>query len=304
MLQSVLSAAIALPRRHPRRMGLWILGFGGVVFILVAQALMPAWTLLPDAFTRLPAMILLTIFLAALACEFMDSSLGMGYGTTLTPLLLLMGFEPLQVVPAVLLSELFTGMAAGLMHQRDGNVDFIRDPRARHTALRLSALGTLGALAAVWIAISVSKFVLGLCITGIVLAMGLVILATRRRQMRYRSGSIVVVGAIAAFNKGLSGGGYGPLVTAGQVVSGLPAKHAVAITSVAESLACAVGVTAYLALGKSIDWSLAAPLATGALMSVPLATLSVRRIPESALRSLVGSATLLLGLVALGKLML
>jgi len=29
----------------------------------------------------------------------------MGYGTTLTPLLLILGFEPLQIVPAVLLSD-------------------------------------------------------------------------------------------------------------------------------------------------------------------------------------------------------
>jgi len=39
----------------------------------------------------------------AFVCEFIDSSLGMGYGTSLTPILLLMGFHPLQVVPAVLL---------------------------------------------------------------------------------------------------------------------------------------------------------------------------------------------------------
>ena len=39
------------------------------------------------------------IFLAALFCEYIDSALGMGYGTTLTPLLLLAGFDPLEIVP-------------------------------------------------------------------------------------------------------------------------------------------------------------------------------------------------------------
>ena len=43
-------------------------------------------------------------FIAFLA-EYVDSTLGMGYGTTLTPVLLLMGYEPMQVVPAVLLSN-------------------------------------------------------------------------------------------------------------------------------------------------------------------------------------------------------
>jgi hypothetical protein len=145
--------------------------------------------------------------------------------------------------------------------------------------------------------------VLGLFITAIVLAMGVIILVTRERQVKYRSGSILAVGAVAAFNKGLSGGGYGPLVTAGQVVSGLPAKHAVAITSVAESLTCAVGVAAYLVAGKAIDWSLAVPLVVGAALSVPMATATILRMPEKSVRGLVGLTTVLLGAVALWKLL-
>ena len=132
--------------------------------------------------------------------------------------------------------------------------------------------------------------------------MGVVILATRRRRIPYHRGGLVAVGALAAFNKALSGGGYGPLVTAGQVVSGLPARNAVAITSLAESFTCAVGLVGYLALGKSIDLALAMPLVLGALLSVPLATRTVRRLPEERIRAGVGIATLALGGLALAKL--
>ena len=217
--------------------------------------------------------------------------------------LLLAGFEPLQIVPAVLLSELMTGLTAGVLHQRDGNVDFLNDPRARRTTLLLGSLSGIGAVLAVWKAVSISKFWLGIFITAIILSMGVIILITRKRQVPYRAGGIVVVGAVAAFNKGLSGGGYGPLVTAGQVVSGLPAKHAVAVTSVAESLTCLVGLLAYLAMGKSIAWELAVPLALGALLSVPMATLTVSRTSEASLRGVVGVVTLALGIVALLKLL-
>ncbi len=41
--------------------------------------------------------------------EHVDSSTGMGYGTTLRPMLLLLGFGPQQIVPAVLLQELISG---------------------------------------------------------------------------------------------------------------------------------------------------------------------------------------------------
>ena len=40
-----------------------------------------------------------------LVAEYIDSTLGMGYGTSLTPILLLLGYSPAQVVPAVLFSE-------------------------------------------------------------------------------------------------------------------------------------------------------------------------------------------------------
>lgn len=62
-------------------------------------------------------------------------------------------------------------------------------------------------------AVSISKFWLGLFITEISLAMGVIILLTRNRQIPCRAGGIVAVRAIATLNKGLSGGGYGPLVT-------------------------------------------------------------------------------------------
>jgi uncharacterized membrane protein YfcA len=297
-----LSLAV-LPPLSSRRTRLWLLLVSGVVGLLVTLHYMPGWNISAQATLGLPTFTVLAIFLAALACEFMDSSLGMGYGTTLTPVLLLAGFEPLQIVPAVLLSELMTGLTAGLLHQRDGNVDFLHDARARKTTMLLGSLSGIGALLAVWVAVSISKFWLGLFITAIILSMGVIILLTRNRQVPYRAGGIVTVGAVAAFNKGLSGGGYGPLVTAGQVVSGLPAKHAVAVTSVAESLTCLIGLLGYLAMGKSIAWELAMPLTLGALLSVPMATLTISRTSEASLRGVVGVVTLVLGVVALLKLL-
>lgn len=158
-------------------------------------------------------------------------------------------------------------------------------------------------MVAALVAISLSRFWFSVTIAVIVLAMGVVTLAARRRRIPYRPASIVAVGLVAAFNKGLSGGGYGPLVTAGQVVSGMPARHAVGITSIAEAFTCVVGLGAYALLTGSPDWSLAVPLAAGALLSVPIATLTVRRMPEGVIRGAVGVLTLILGLVSLAKLL-
>lgn len=286
-----------------RRVRIWAAVVLGIVLWLGLQAAVPGCRVLPDLAGQLGPGAVLAIFLAALCCEYADSSLGMGYGTTLTPLLLLGGFEPLQTVPCVLLSELVTGFCAGLMHHRDGNVDLLRDRQARTTAASLSLLSAVGAIAAVTFALHVSTLWLTAIIAIIILSMGVAILATIRRRLRYRRGHLIAVGAMAAFNKGLSGGGYGPLVTAGQVVSGISPKSAVAVTSLAEAFTCLVGLAAYVLIHERIDWMLAAPLTLGAVLSVPVATLTVRRLPEAVMRGSVGVVTCLLGIITLAKLL-
>ncbi len=288
---------------HRRRLFLWIMLVTAVAVLFIAHGAMPQWHLLPGFMDAVPANALLAVFFSALLCEYVDSSLGMGYGTTLTPLLLIAGFDPLQIVPAVLFSELLTGLTAGALHHRDGNLDLLRDLRVRRTVLLLTALSAAGAIVAAVVAVNIPKFWFSLAIVVIVLSMGLLTLATARRRIRYRAGGMVAVGLVAAFNKGLSGGGYGPLVTAGQVVSGVPAKQAVGITSVAEAFTCLVGLAAYFSLDRQLDLALATPLALGALLSVPMATVTVKRLPEGVVRGAVGIMTLVLGLVSLAKLL-
>jgi len=68
--------------------------------------------------------IIVIIVVCSFLFEYMDATLGMGYGTTLTPVFLLMGFDPIEIVPAILLSQLICGLLAGICHHCEGNVDF------------------------------------------------------------------------------------------------------------------------------------------------------------------------------------
>lgn len=285
-----------------RRIRWWMLIVLIIAVALVVQTTWPGLSLIPDFGVSMGTGIVLAVFFAALSCEYIDSSLGMGYGTTLMPLLLLVGFQPLQIVPAILLSEFITGISAGLFHHRDGNVDLLRDRKVQGTAILLSVLSIVGVLAAVILALHITTFLLTVIIGAIILSIGIVILITTRRQLKYRKSHIIAIGTIAAFNKGLSGGGYGPLVTGGQMVSGVSPKHAVAITSLTEGLTCFVGLIAYLVMGGTLYWALAIPLLLGALLSVPVATLTVSKIPETFIRGSVGIVTCLLGLLIFVKL--
>jgi len=175
----------------------------------------------------------LPIILLAFICEFIDSSLGMGYGTTLTPLLLLMGYNPLQIVPAILLSELFTGFGAAFFHHKFKNVNFKIGNSDLKVALIMGGCSVFGALIAVLLALSLPAFTVKLYIGVLVFIMGVIILATLNRSFPFSWKKIVGLGLLAAFNKGISGGGYGPVVTGGQILSGVKEKNAIGIASLA-----------------------------------------------------------------------
>ena len=254
---------------------------------------------LPFCEDSLSLTVFLCLFSAALLCEYIDSSLGMGYGTALTPLLLLLGFKPLEIVPCVLFSECLTGLSAGLMHQYDGNINFFGDRQSQKTTLLLCTLSTAGSLLAVMLALSLPDFWLKAIISTIILAAGIIIIGTRHQKFHYHSKHVAAVGLLAAFNKALSGGGYGPLVTSGQIVSGVGPKQAVAITSLTEGFTCAIGFGAYVMLKGTLDLKLITPLTLGALFSVPLSTFTVSKLSDERMRSGVGAAAVSLGLFSL-----
>lgn len=245
------------------------------------------------------------IIILAFVCEYVDSSLGMGYGTTLTPLLLIMGYNPLQIVPAILLSELFTGLSAAFFHHKFRNSNFKIGTMDLKIALVMAGCSIFGTLAAVIIALNLSKFYVKLYIGVLVFLMGVFILITLKRKYEFSWKKIVSFGLLAAFNKGISGGGYGPLVTGGQILSGVKSKNAIGITSFAEGLTCLVGVITYLSFTDHIiEWNLAPSLILGAMLSVPIGAYTVKKFKSGRLRLIVGIATLILGTATLGKLFL
>ena len=266
------------------------------------------------------------IITLAFMCEYMDSTLGMGYGTTLTPIFLLLGFGPMQIVPVILLSELASGLLAGFFHHREGNVDF--KPRTTNisliiqkikslgcvesfkqgiplhlkVALLLAACSIVGTVVAVFVAVNIPRFWLKIYIGCLVTAMGVIILVCLGMEFRFSWKKIAFLGLIASFNKGMSGGGYGPIVTGGQILSGVEGKSAVGITSLAEGLTCLVGIITYvLVKSEPLYLRLAPWVIIGAVLSVPLCAKSVKLISTHKLKLMIAVLTITLGMFTLIK---
>jgi uncharacterized membrane protein YfcA len=230
------------------------------------------------------------VVLLAFVFENLDSSAGMGFGTALSPLLLILGFDPLVVVPGLLACEAATGVTAGVMHNEFRNIEISLRPlnKAGQTLLIIAGIGSLAAIVAEVLTYYVLelpeifvKSYVGIVI--LVMAVLLVTNATRGNGRPYRPRRLLAFGAFAGVNKGVGAGGYGPVVTLGGVLSGVFEKTSVAIATLAEGIASTVGTIAFLvlvALGTSASWDLLPWLWLGAFPAAVIAPYFVHVVPS------------------------
>lgn len=257
---------------------------------------------------------LLIISLIALICEYIDSALGGGYGTILTPVLLILGFDQLLVVPTILFTEFWTGLLSAIAHHKAGNANFslkhvfVPETKKKHLLIsedvKISSLvalaGVFGGVIAAFSAISIPKLITKTYIGILVMIIGLLVLINNKWKFSWvKMGGI---GLLAAFNKGISGGGYGPLVSSGQILIDRNPKQAVAATSMSEAVVCLSALLIYFFTGEYIfNFKFVLALLTGALGSIPFAVYTVKKISIKKFQPLIGIITICLGILTLLK---
>jgi uncharacterized membrane protein YfcA len=242
------------------------------------------------------------IAILAFACEVIDSSLGMMYGTILSPVLIIIGFNPLIVVPSILLSQAVGGFVAAVFHHQLGNVYFARKSADSKAVLIITAFGIIGVAIALAVALNIPSWVVTVYIGVLVIAMGAIILSKRKFSFSWKR--LSVVGLISSFNKAMSGGGFGPVVATGQIISGVKSKNAVGITTLSEAPICIASFIGYLLFHPGFTWNLAIALLVGAGVAGTLGPYITKYLPSSRLRTIVGILAVVLGiwtLVVKGK---
>lgn len=242
--------------------------------------------------------ICLFIILLAFIMEVIDSSLGMMYGTLLSPILIGMGYDPLVVVPAILLSQAMGGIGGTLMHHKVRNADFNGLTRDTKIALAMIIPGLLVVGIGVFVALNLPKIYVKTYIGILVIVMsGLCI-----SQIRYKFAwwKHYLVGTLAAFNKALTGGGFGPVTSTGGIIGGLKAKVSIATTTLAEVCICLAAFIVYLFVAK-IDWTFVLLLSIGAIFGGIIGPYFCSKISHKLLRKIIGVFGILSGLWLLWK---
>jgi uncharacterized membrane protein YfcA len=263
------------------------------------------------------------IMALAFVCEFFDSSLGMGYGTILSPILVVLGFDPLFIVPALLISQAMGGFTASMFHARLRNASFSRNSKDLRNFLIITICGCAATIFGAIVAVSIPQIVLTTYIGALVLAMGIIVVINMRFRFSYWT--VFGVGILSAFNKSLSGGGYGPIVTSGQIIGGHTPKRSVGVTTLAEAPICIVGFLTYIVtklikqgkgafFARPVDdivksifspsllrWDLIVALIIGAMLIAPFGPRLTKAIHREKWHYVLGPIMIILGALVLIK---
>jgi uncharacterized membrane protein YfcA len=244
---------------------------------------------------------LLLVFIAFLTAV-IDIIFGMGFGLTMTPILLFLNYTPKEIVPALLLSSLVGNILSSYFNHRLGNADFSPGGHLFKLVMIIGIVGMVGSLIGAVVNTGISNFYLGLYIGSLITGSGLFLLLNKTMSTGFSWAKIVLLSLFGSFNKGISGSGFGPIITTGMLYMKIKEKEAVSVQSFAELFVSLVGFITFIVSGAIVNWDLTLSLFVGVAASAPVASFIVNKSGEGTLRSAIAIVTIILGVATLVRL--
>ena len=290
-----------LDRSHGRGIALGLAFFVASLWVLLEVVVPPYLPADASGVALLPVVVL-----SAFVFETLDSAAGMGFGATIGTLLFLLGYSPDAVVPALLLSEAATGLVGGAFHNEFQNVDFGFGEDGPTEATKV--LGLIVGTGVVAVAISVVMTYLAFEIPGVfvklyvgavivVIALTTIVKKFVSPATEYHRRRLIGFAALAGLNKGIAGSGYGPVITIGEILSGVYEKSATAITTMAEGVVSLAGILTFFTISITaydLNLILLPSVFAGGFLAAILAPYTVRVLPNRILGYLVPTYALVL----------
>ena len=230
---------------------------------------------------------------------------GAGYGTLLSPILVILGFDIKAIVPSIVASQLIANTLLSILHHRHGNTDLSRNGGDLKLVAPLAVASAVGAMISVSLLIGIPRRIAEYYLGLMLAILGVIILKTRSsNKSSINEGNfnikLAILSLIASINKGVTGGGLSPVLSVGQVLIGIDPKKAVSLTPLAVITSEIVMVASYIYTGLftgSID--ILVPLTIGALLAVPLIPYRVKRSSNNFIRTVMASTLIALGVAVL-----
>jgi uncharacterized membrane protein YfcA len=237
------------------------------------------------------------ILLAGFAAQFIDGTLGMGYGVSSSSLLVAIGLAPAIASASVHTAEIVTTLISGIAHHQLGNVK-------RELVLPLAIPGVIGGVLGAYFLSSVPGNIIKPWVAGLLLAMGCLIIyrfLTRREWgvagKRLSRPRMTILGLVAGFRDAVGGGGWGPVATPSLILSenGQPHEVVGSVNLVEFFVTLAETITFALTIGlKAFRWDIVAALLVGGVIAAPIAAWVCQKLPHRVMGILIGVLLILL----------
>ncbi|TXT59944.1 MAG: putative membrane transporter protein [Promethearchaeota archaeon] len=257
---------------------------------------------------------IILVILLGFVGAFLDSSLGMGYGL-LGPILIILGFDYRIVVPILLISQMTTGISGVLFHMFYKNVDLTsRDTQDTKSSLLFIITGMIGMFFAVFIVASLPEEFVMLYISIMIICAGILMLPELKFHFSWKR--MYALSILASFNKAISGGGYGPVMTIGQITSGRDAKESVAVTDLSEAFLSGLGFLLYVLYGAfdsnflylqesfPLIIKLGLIMIISGIIATPLGALITKKLEKNTAKKVIGSLSITIGITMIIRIIL
>jgi uncharacterized protein len=255
------------------------------------------------------------IILFGLGVGVLVGTTGMGGGSLMTPLLILVfGIKPVVAVGTDLAYAAVTKTVGGWRHWRKGTVN-------QRLAAWLAVGSCPGALGGVWLLdrlraaygadfddIMLVLIAGALLLTGLLVLLRALVLADSHRREREdlvmetrHKVAAVVLGLSIGFVLGITSAGSGTLIAVGLILGFRLTPHRVVGTDVAHAAVLLWVAAAAHVVSGNVDFGLAGTILLGSVPGVWIGANLATRLPEQGLRPALGIVLLASGLALLGK---
>jgi uncharacterized membrane protein YfcA len=245
--------------------------------------------------------VLAAFALAGGLAQFIDGTLGMGFGVTSATILLFLGISPVTASAATHAAKLPTTLVSGLSHWREGNVDV---PVLLRVAVPGAVGGFLGAVVLTNISLESAKAGM----SGLLIFFGLVIFTRFGLGIRliptphsgHQAKWLSPIGLVGGFVDATGGGGWGPVVTPSLMTVTRHEPRKVVGTTNAAEFVVAVSVSSGFLTGAAqhgIPWLPVLGLVLGGVLVAPFAARLAGRMPHAPMGTLVGALVVLVNAV-------
>jgi len=236
--------------------------------------------------------------LAGFLAQFVDGSMGLGYGTISTTFLLWYGVSPAIVSSRVHSARVFSSGVSGYSHHRFGNIN----KKLFRTIVIPGVIGAIFGATLAYFGKEYSNYVrIPLSIYTIYLGYYIVRKAFARRKAGDKVRRAGWLASIGGFMDAFAGGGWGTLVTSTLISKRKNPRYVIGSVCLAEFFVVLASSITFFILLRSIPLMDIAGLIAGGIIAAPIAARLAGKLPARTMFIAVGSLVILTSCTTLWK---